>query len=330
MSFPSFATSSKQVSSGQGGNLPSFKDMFVQLKAEGPDKPDAKNLRLIGFSIKVREHGPQKRDPNNSKEWIKVPFTDADQNKSFARYCTNPEGPDPDNCYWCKLGYRATTKFLQNALERQKDGTSIVRILEKGSTVFSEFFKWQEGNEDMNTEAGASGDDALCTHLGGVKAPDVRVKVSHNSQKVGNVEYTVNVFPKANTVSEEEIALLAAAGKPTQEYMDQARVALANLGFTPDDLPDWMFYGYNISKMRKPSELRQPGAATTAAAPVTPAAELSLGSDDEEEEAPKPVARRRAPAAPAAEAPASLGNPFDDDSDADTDADADGGSDILF
>lgn len=291
-------------SSQQSGTRIDYKETMVQLKAEAGQ--DVRTLRLIGFPLKYREHSPNKRGAEKG-EWIKFPFPDADLNKSFSRICTENEAAYGE-CPWCKMGYKTSTKFAQNVLERQSDGTSKVKILDKGATVFDRIAEFENNNKELNSD---NGDNDLCTLLGAEIAHDIKVKVKSTSGGVVNVEYGVVVNPKVTKVTAAEIELIRAAGAPSAEekeaiYADDPEMR---------DYPEWFLFGHDIAQMKRPQTIRT-------AQPATPKAEMSLSADDNDDDpfeapsAPVPTPAAKKPKAPAA----ALDNPFSDDDDDESEA----------
>lgn len=286
----------------QSGSRIDYKEMMVQLKPDAATGQDVKSMRLVGFPLQYREHSPNKRGAEKG-EWVKVPFVDADLNKSFSRICTEND-PAFGECPWCKLGYRTSTKYAINVLERQPDGTSKVKVLDKGSTVFTPFADFENNSKELNAE---NGDSDLCTLLGGEIAHDVRVKVKNVTGGAVNVEYSVMVNPKVTKVTAQEIEMLRAAGEPSAEEKEAIYVADPEMR----DMPEWFIFGHNIAHMKRPQAIR----TTT---PATPKAEMTFSADDNDDETPASVAApaaKKSKAASMPAAPAALDNPFSEDED---------------
>ena len=294
-----------------GGGRSNYKDMIVQLKPDDATGQTVRNLRIVGLPIEYKDFTAKKRNANNPKEFDKVSFPDEALNKSFSRI-----GHDDENqCPWKKLGFISSNKYSVNVLERQKDGTSIPKVLNKGIQIFQEFTKWELANHEMNLE---NGDDSLCTALGGAVAHDVRIKAEKNASALGGVKYTVAVNPKTSILSEEEIEMLRAIHEPTaaelaadraayeadreQDNADRDASAEYNKKYAP--MPEWedfFTYGHDLAKIFKHTPIRTAEAATE----TSELAMSAAGNDDEQTPAPtsepaKAKAKPKEKAAPAA------------------------------
>jgi hypothetical protein len=135
----------------KGNSFPKLGDILVNLSVKNTPKVTRK-LRLIGdpymfFEFTDKQYVPNPtNDPAVRGKTVKVPFPDADVNKSFNRIGHD----EPSQCPWKKMGYICTTQFAQNCLEKQDDGTWVVKILKKGKSIFQELAKWQNGRlKDM-------------------------------------------------------------------------------------------------------------------------------------------------------------------------------------
>ena len=293
-----------------GGDRPSLSDAFLKLKPESPTKPGITTLRLIGFPIAFKEHTATKRDPENPKVPKKVPFSDADTNRSFTRICTEND-PRFGACVWCEEGYKRNQRYSQNVLERYtEDGEkkSRVKILSKGPSLFEEFSKAENSNMELNAE---NGDNELCTFLGGATAHDIRIKSETDAAAFGGVAHTVTVIAnKVTEVSQDEIDLLAAVGKPSAEEIEAAYAADPELR----EYPEWFLYGYRLENIHKPTAKKRPEQ------PSAPE-DLSLDSADNDNDVvvvDAPKAGKKASTAPKAKAVVEEdANPFGEEGDDD-------------
>jgi hypothetical protein len=214
------------------------------------------------------QYQPQKGDRKKPRD---VAFADADVKKKPYRVGVEDEdvarlGP----CPWKTGGYHGSRRYAINCLERKKDGSFEVKILQRGVSIFGEFTDWEEENAISNNEDGGN----LCTALGGVDGHEVKIVAKYTPGKYGNVSYKVMVDNEPSPITDEEIAVLASAGKPTDEEL--ASIYEENPDFR--DYPEWMFYGYNLHKMFKPDLLTEEDAEDT------DESELSIDDDEDDDE----------------------------------------------
>ena len=310
------ATDEKANQSSSNSNF--AKAEFVNLKPDPATGETVKNLRIIGCFIRFRQFNARKPDMARRAQGDKtatkpVAFPDANINKSYTRIGTEDD-PAFGECPWTKLGYMGTWRFAVNVLERQKEGGSVVKILEKGGSIFNKFMEWETNNREVNNDS--PDEEPLCVMLGGAVAHDVRIKAKHNPSVIGNVEYTVSVAPRPSKVTPEEIELLKAAGMPKEEEIANERALYEADRVNDPQLPeweDWFLYGYNLSQIFKPTPLRtESDGGANASTEETDVAELELDAVEPVAVEPaKPATTsktKKAPAAPEAE----LANPFDD------------------
>lgn len=302
----------KKEAQAQQGNF--AKAEFVNLKPDPATGETVRNLRIIGFPVTFRQFTDKKRKEGGEKgATVRVPFPDAHLNSNFTRIGT---GNDPayGECPWQKLGYISSQRYAVNVLERQKDGSCVVKILEKGGSIFNKFIEYETTNRETNLEN--PDEDPLCVMLGGAVAHDVRIKAKANPQALGGVEYVVSVAPRPSKVTEEEIEMLAAIGTPKPEEIANERAAYEALRQEDPQLPDWedwFLYGYNLSNIFKPTPIKtESNTAPAATAEATDSEELVI------DDTPEPVAAAPAKAPTktkkAASAPAEeLANPFDEE-----------------
>lgn len=284
----------QNLSSGNGVGF-----NWVDLKVDKNNPSKMVTVRLIGFPFAYREHSGyvQKLNPATKKnEWVETGFHDDEmyEKKKFTRICTE-DHPNHGACPWCGQGYRVTQKFAQNVLLRTpyKDENgkvqfkSEVAILQKGKMLFIDgILKKEEENELANENSGMDADDpdAACTFLGGERAHNVIIKAEYNPKQPNNPDYTISIVNKADVISESDIELLAAVGKPTPEELKQMFLDDPDL----KNYPDWFNYGYQFQKIYKPTPVKT-GQENTKIE------DLSV-SDDEEDETPAPRKTTKAPA----------------------------------
>jgi hypothetical protein len=257
------------------GGGSSLKDKFVDLKPDPSTGKTVKTVRLIGLPLEYIEHSPNKKGPEKGKS-IKVPFPDADKNKSFMRVCSKND-PQFGACVWCEQEFKTSVKWAWICLERQgKDTPPVAKILNKGITVFEDIFKFERNNKGFNAEDPDGGD--LCEALGGAVAHDVKIEADRvpDSEAFGGVKYTIAVHPKRNTLTAEEIEILRASFEPTAE---QKGAILAEDPVLAE-YPDWYTYGFNLNSIYRYKGIATDDAPerTTAPADLHPVA----GAADDE------------------------------------------------
>lgn len=268
---------------------------WVDLKVDKNTPTKQVMLRLIGFPFAYKEASgyQQKKNPATGKmEWVETGFHDDHlyEKKKFNRICTE-NNPKYGVCPWESAGYRVTQKFAQNVLIRTpyKDGDktvfrSEVAILQKGKMLFIDgILKKEEENELANDNAGIDADDpdAACTFLGGERAHNIIIKAEYNPKQPNSPNYTISVVPKANVISQDDIALLEAAGKPTDEELEEIYADDPELR----NYPVWFNYGYQLNKIFKPTPVKTNGETTAVE-------DLNVSEVDDEPVMPKkPVAK---------------------------------------
>jgi len=277
-----------------GGNYKGIK--WVDLKVDKNTPSKQVMLRLVGFPYAYKEASgyQQKLNPATKKmEWVETGFHDDNmyEKKKFNRICTE-NNPKYGVCPWESAGYRVTQKFAQNVIIRKpyKDANgktffeNEVAVLQKGKMLFIEgILKKEEENELANENAGIDADDpdAACTFLGGEKAHNIIIKVDYNPKQPNNPDYTISVVPKADVISESDIALLAEAGIPTDEELEEI--------FSDDPelrgYPIWFNYGYQLNKIFKPTPVKTANETTSTE---------DLNVNDEEETVLTQVAKPKA------------------------------------
>jgi hypothetical protein len=142
--------------------------------------------------------------------------------------------------------------------------------------------KKEEENELANENSGMDADDpdAACTFLGGERAHNVIIKAEYNPKQPNNPDYTISIVNKADVVSESDIELLAAIGKPAPEELKQMFLDDPDL----KNYPDWFNYGYQFQKIYKPTPVKN-GQENTKIE------DLSVSDDEEETPAPRKAAK---------------------------------------
>jgi hypothetical protein len=312
------AQANKPQSQGNGF----AKAEFVDLKPDVATGETVRYLRIIGCPIQFRQFTDKKpdwdrRNAGEKGATKKVAFPDAHLNSKYTRIGTEGDASYGE-CPWQKLGYIGSWRYAVNVLERQADGTSVVKILEKGAMIFNKLMEYETTNRETNDEN--PNDEPQCVMLGGAVAHDIKIKAKANpNNAMGGVDYVISVNPKKTQVTDEEIAMLKALGCPTDEEIANERATYEKDRKEDTQLPewdDWYLYGYNIANIFKPTPIKTGDGSATAA----PAAKAESTHSDELviDEAPEPVAAApkaaKAAKTPKA-APAELANPFDEDSD---------------
>ena len=242
----------KPTSTASRNSFPRLSDILVSLSVKDTPKV-VRRLKLIGdpisfkeFTDKVYVPNPQ-NDPALKGKTMRVPFPDADVNKSFTRI-----GHDDDSeCPWAKMGYIFTYQFAQNCLERQEDGSWEVKVLKKGKSIFKAIAKEQEFRR-QNAE---DDDDGSSAHFGTRTSPCVRI-IAEATGKEGpqSVEYTVSFDPKLTTITDDMIELLRKAGEPSAEDLAKERANYEKDRKNDPSLPEWedfFAYGYNLAQIFK-------------------------------------------------------------------------------
>lgn len=263
-----------------GGNI-DWKEAFVNLKVDKNTGETSVQGRIIGYPLEYYEAQPRMRDENDPKVTKQVPFPDAHLNKSFTRICEDDLENDP----WMKMGYIKTRRFAVNMIIRQFDEDGVVdeeapvtvKILNKGSSIFGEFYKLEEKNREYNEKNAAliskGKKKAQWMEIGGEIAPDVVITAKANSKALGGVEYEVFFDPDPLPLDEKEIEALRAVGCPTDEELEEIRASNPEL----EDCPDWYFYGYDLEKIFKPTPPKTEDEST-------PASELDMDAADEDDD----------------------------------------------
>lgn len=296
-------------SQAQNSNSGFAKAEFVNLKPDPATGETVRYIRIIGCPIRFRQFTDKKRKEGEKGVTYKSPFPDAHLNSNFTRIGTEGD-PAYGECPWTKLGYVGSWRFAVNVLERQKDGTSVVKILEKGGMIFNKLMEYETNNRELNNEN--PDDEPTCVMLGGSVAHDVKIKAKANPQALGGVEYVVSVNPKKSKVTDEEIELLKSIGTPKDDEIANERARYELDRKSDPQLPeweDWYLFGHNISNIFKPTPIKtEASSAPETVAESTNSDELLIG-EPEVVVAPAKAAKTTAKAKPAAE----LANPFEEE-----------------
>lgn len=291
----------------QNTNTEFAKAEFVNLKPDPATGETVRHLRIVGCPIRFRQFTDKKRKEGEKGVTYKSPFPDAHLNKNFTRIGTEGD-PAYGECPWTKLGYVGSWRYAVNVLERQKDGTSVVKILEKGAMIFNKFMEYETNNRELNTDN--PDDEPLCVMLGGSVAHDVKIKAKANPQTLGGVDYIVSINPKPSKLTDEEIELLKSVGVPKDDEIANERAHYETDRKNDPQLPeweDWYLFGYNISNIFKPTPLKTDASgASSSVVESTDSSELII---DEPEVTTTPVKTKTAKAKASTE----LANPFDEE-----------------
>ena len=248
---------SSSPSRNTSNNYPKFSEILVNLSVK-EQKKVVRKLKLVGDPISFTEYIDKKYVPNPNNDpalrgkTVRVPFPDAELNKSFNRIGNDK---DPANCPWAKLGYISTTQYVQNCFEKQDDGTWVVKILKKGKSIFKAIAKEQVdryNNEDLDE------DDPK--HFGTRMSPCVRITAEATGlEGPKSVEYSVSFDPKSTYITDDMIELLRKAGEPEPEELANERAAYNMDSKNDPYMPEWedfYIYGYRLEKIFKPSVLK--------------------------------------------------------------------------
>jgi hypothetical protein len=238
-------------------NFPKWSEMMVNLSVKEQKKVTRK-LKLVGDPYEFTEYVDKQyvpnpdNDPRLKGKTIRVPFPDADVNKSFTRIGNDDE---PTNCPWKKLGYISTTQYAQNCLEKQDDGSWVVKVLKKGKSIFRDIAKEQIDrytNEDL--------DDDDPRHFGTRNSPCVRITAEATGlEGPKSVEYKVSYDPKSTYITDEMIEQLRRCGEPSPQELADERASYIKDAKTDPYMPEWedfYFYGYPLHKIFKHTPIK--------------------------------------------------------------------------
>ena len=238
-------------------SFPRLSEILVNLSVK-EQKKVVRKLKLVGDPYAFTEYIDKKYVPNPTNDpglkgkTVRVPFPDADLNKSFNRIGNDD---NPEMCPWAKLGYISTTQYAQNCFEKQDDGTWVVKILKKGKSIFKAIAKEQVdryNNEDLDE------DDPK--HFGTRVSPCVRITAEATGlEGPKSVEYSVSFDPKSTTITDDMVELLRKAGEPEAKDLADERTGYNKASKNDPYMPEWedfYTYGYPLHKIFKPSALK--------------------------------------------------------------------------
>lgn len=212
-----------------------------------------RRLKLIGDPYCFTEYVDKQYVPNPTNDpslrgkTVRVPFPDADVNRSFNRIGNDD---DPANCPWKKLGYISTVQYAQNCFERQEDGTWEVKILKKGKSIFKAI-----AMEQMSRLTNDELDDDDPKHFGTRVSPCVRITATATGlDGPKSVEYSVSFDPKSTTITDEMIEQLRKCGEPSAEDLKKERDNYIQAAKEDSSMPEWedfFAYGWQLNKIFK-------------------------------------------------------------------------------
>ena len=290
------------ASSQPRNSFPRLQDILVNLSVKDSPKV-VRRLKLVGDPISFTEYTDKVYIPNPTNDAAlrgktqRVPFPDADSNRSFVRIGHD----DPKQCPWKKMGYVGTTQYAQNVLEKQEDGSWEAKILKKGKSIFSRIAEQTIQNyEDPENEEGDG------RHYGTRNSPCVKITATATGQPPPlSVDYTLYFEGKPTYITDEMIELVRKAGEPSLEDLVAERVNYNNDREDDQKMPEWedfFTYGYPLTKIFKFTVPKNADTeVVTASYKVSPPVEERkpyvkpapvVDEDDDEEEfvpAPKPT-----------------------------------------
>ena len=309
-------SSSQLVASAQpksSNSFPKLGDILVNLSVKSSPKV-VKRLKLVGEPHQFTEYVDKQYVPNPTNDpalrgkTVRVPFPDADVNKSFNRIGNDD---DPDNCPWKKMGYISTVQYAQNCFEKQEDGSWEVRILKKGKSIFKAIAQEQLDrltNEDL--------DDDDPKHFGTRVSPCIRITATATGNEgPKSVEYSVGFDTKSTEITDDMVEQLRKCGEPSAEDLADWRSSYNKIAKKDSSMPEWedfYAYGYPLDKIFKHTPIKGNNVESVVATrkmvdeeeiePALPEASKSKNlttSDDDEDEV-VPVAKTAKKSAPKA------------------------------
>lgn len=276
-------------------NFPKLSEILVNLSVK--DNPKVvRRLKLVGDPYAFTEYIDKQYVPNPTNDpalrgkTVRVPFPDADVNKSFVRIGHD----DPEECPWKKLGYIATTQYAQNCFERQEDNTWEVKILKKGKSIFKTI-----AMEQMSRFTDEDLDEDDPKHFGTRVSPCVKITASATGlEGPKSVEYSISYDTKPTTISDEMIEQLRKCGEPSAEDLAKERTEYNKMAKNDKTMPEWedfFAYGYPLHKIFKHTPIKNSEVETVSTVKknsftdeaIEPALEpVSVSNDDEDDEVP--------------------------------------------
>jgi hypothetical protein len=220
-----------------------FADIMVNLSVKDK-KSVTRRIRLVGVPSPITEYTDRKYTDQKGK-FVRVPFVDADKNKSFTRV----GHVDPNQCFWAKQGYVPSYQWVQNVLERTEDGDWAAKILKKGRSIFSEFVKWEVGRR----EEGLDEDDAIYSGVRNSHCFRIVATATDMAPPL-SVEYRVSADSKPTILTDEMIDLLIKAGKPNPEEMEEIKTQYEKdrKRYKKGEMPpyeDYFCYGFPLDRI---------------------------------------------------------------------------------
>jgi len=287
-------------------SFPRLQDILVNLSVKDAPKV-VRRLKLIGDPISFIEYTDKvyvpnpNNDPSLRGKTQRVPFPDADLNKSFVRIGHD----DPKQCPWKKMGYIGTVQYAQNVLEKQEDGSWEVKILKKGKSIFGRIAEQTIQNyEDPENEDGDG------RHYGTRNSPCIKITASATGMPAPkSVDYTLYFEGKPTYIADEMVELLRKAGEPSVEDLTRERSNYESDRSDDPNMPEWedfFAYGYPLTRIfkftaPKGDDAPVSSSSYTVSAPVEapkpivkPAPVVEDEDDDEEEFVPAPKPTRSA------------------------------------
>lgn len=298
-------------------SFPKLGEILVNLSVRDSPKVERK-LRLVGDPVVFLEYQDKVYVPGQKGKTQKLPFPDAEINKSMTRIGHD----DPDQCPWKKMGYISSLQFAQNCLEQQEDGTWLPKVLKKGKSIFQELAKWQNGRLKDMEDLDEDERNAFIFHLGTRNSFPVRITANATGQPAPkSVEYEVNVSSvKTIKITDDMLEMLRKAGEPSAEELKSERLKYENEAKSDPSMPPWedyFAYGYDLSKIFKHTPIRTASNEYSRSEPETTTFVVKPPKvetfDDEDVEPVKPVKKAAAPK------PAPV---FEEDADAEDDIDS--------
>lgn len=285
MSYSNTAQRTAQGKMG-GNNRNSLKDSYVDLKVN-KDVPEKEVcIRLIGLPYAFTQHQAKVYNEELKKR-VDFPFPDHDEKPKFARNWLSPDATDdryPDVNPWAEAGYPGSLRYAQNALLRLPDGSSVVKILEKGKMLFDQFTDIENMNLRRNEQRK---NNNLVTCLGGEVSHDIFILAQFNPKKALIPDIKVSLETTTCEITDEEIEMLKQIGCPTDEELEELFAREPEL----EAHPRWFWYGYQLHRIYKPDLF--PGSEEVSGKAATSRGELDMSDaqNDDEEESASPAAR---------------------------------------
>ena len=247
-------------------NGPKWYEHLVNLSVKSEPKV-VRRLKLVGDPYEFTEYVDKQYVPNPNNDpalrgkTVRVPFPDADMNKSFQRIGHT----DPSQCPWKKMGYISTVQYAQNCFERQEDGSWEVKILKKGKSIFKSI-----AMEQLNRLSDEDLDETDPKHFGTRVSPCVRITaIATGLDGPKSVEYNVSFDPKSTTITDEMIEMLRKCGEPSADDLEKEREEYMKMASKDSSMPKWedfFAYGFQLHNIFKFTPVRTDVNTATASA----------------------------------------------------------------